>query len=192
MLEESTAKGNYSKVQANGLTKDVPVYDREWLSGVNWQTSSGHQVSFYQSFPPTTGHHPNRSHSSLDFVNEMQDNQQEAEELRRIVNTEMHLADVPATRFTRKDLLAAEYFPVTMSESDFDVSSTRRSRSRTRKSNQVKASSLLKAPITDNYQAMKHLEKLYFVASEAPGTGECFEFLFRSQVSFWNCFLGLK
>lgn len=102
---------------------------RNWLLESEWNTSSGHHVAYSGNSPTPTLLNKNPSTSLAEIFRKSQENEREAERLRRMVNVDMDMAEVPLTRFTRKDLMASEYFPVTMSCSVSDESRTpRRSR----------------------------------------------------------------
>ena len=141
--EESTAK-RYMQTQ-NGLltfqnkdSSDLNGYaepalasqeTRNWLSDSEWNTSSGHHVAYSGNSPTPTLLHKSPSTPLADIFRKRQENEREAESLRRTVNVDMGMAEVPLTRFTRKDLMASEYFPITMSCSVSEESRTpRRSR----------------------------------------------------------------
>ncbi|XP_070189809.1 uncharacterized protein [Littorina saxatilis] len=151
--------------------------DRSWLSNSEWNTSAGHHVTFSDNAPMETLLNRTPSFPVTQVLSRTGDNQKEAARLLRTVNTDMGLAEVPLTRFTRKDLLASEYFPVTMSSNVSEGSrSPRQSRSRTRSRERLAQSARMRAMtpekthITDNFRDMKRLEKLYLVTAEAPAT----------------------
>ncbi|KAL8571749.1 hypothetical protein ACOMHN_060834 [Nucella lapillus] len=152
---------------------------RKWLTDSEWNTSSGHHVAYEGNVPRATLVSRGPSMTSGQPLTKSLSQEREAERLWRTVNVDMDLAEVPLTRFTRKDLMASEYFPVTMSSCSASEGSTspRRSRSRSSshhrlaKSAVVRSGSPGRTPVTDNFRNMKRLEKLYLVTSEVPATG---------------------
>ncbi|XP_076445409.1 uncharacterized protein LOC143283150 [Babylonia areolata] len=154
---------------------------RRWLTQSEWNTSSGHHVAYDDNVARTTVLNKEPSATTrmmsqtMAAAKSLDNNEREAERLWRTVNVDMDMAEVPLTRFTRKDLMASEYFPITMSCSGSERSSSvRRSRPRTRSPQRLAQSARMRAlssertPVTDNFRNMKRLEKLYLVTSEAP------------------------
>lgn len=169
LTEKSTARSLY-KTHQTGSEKSFEdignqtahrLDDRKWLTDSEWNTESGHHVTFRNNIPTFNGVRPNSSLSSLNLTSGGDD------------------TGVPLTRFTRADLIASEYFPITMSYKSLDGEKIeRRSRSRARSprrpvySADGRSRGDQRSSSRDNYKAMKRLEKLYTVASEAPGIGE--------------------
>ena len=137
--EESTAKRylqtqNGSSAFQKEVERDLNGYaepavplsqqNRSWLSDSEWNTTSGHHVRFSGNSPTPTLLNKSPSLPLADIFCRSQESAREAERLRRTVNVDMDLAEVPLTRFTRKDLMASEYFPVTMSCSVSEESRT--------------------------------------------------------------------
>lgn len=169
LAEKSTARSLYTTHQTGseksfediGNQTAHRLDDRKWLTDSEWNTESGHHVTFRNNIPTFNGVRPNSSLSSPNLTSGGDD------------------TGVPLTRFTRADLIASEYFPITMSYKSLDGEKIeRRSRSRARSprrpvySADGRSRGDQRSSSRDNYKAMKRLEKLYTVASEAPGTGE--------------------
>lgn len=170
LSEKSTARSLYTTHQTGseksfediGNQTAHRLEDRKWLTDSEWNTESGHHVTFRNNIPTFNGVRPNSSLSSPNLTSGGDD------------------TGVPLTRFTRADLIASEYFPITMSYKSLDGEKQieRRSRSRARSprrpaySADGRSRGDQRSSSRDNYKAMKRLEKLYTVASEAPGIGE--------------------